>query len=127
VEDVKFESTRIVEVEVEERVPLSILKDVANRLNLVPTGKEDEDVTFFGFRDDVSDDESEERVRHVEVVDLSDGFAGSMVDRDRRDEFSLEVGADRLLVEDPSSSVLRNSFVLELLNDVVEPELFDRE
>jgi len=60
-------------------------------LNLVPTGEEDEYVTFIGFRKDVSDDEGEERVWHVEVIDFSHWFTGSVIDGNVRDEFSLKV------------------------------------
>lgn len=126
-QDVQFVSVRVVKVEIEERVPLSILEDVADGLDLVPTGKEHEDVTFVGLRENVRDDQGEERVRHVEVVNLSDWFPGSVVEGDDGDKFSLEVGDDRLFREDPSSSVLRDALALERFDNVVEPVLLDRE
>jgi hypothetical protein len=126
VEDVDFVLLRV-EVDVEEGEPSSIEEHVTDRLDLVPSGEEDEDVTFLGDGEDVGDEEGDKRVRHVEVVDFSDGLAGTVVDRDGGDEFALKVGDDRLLVEDPSSAVGRKAHRLEGLDRLVKPVLLDGE
>lgn len=114
-------------VHVEERVPVAVEEDVAHRLDLVPPGEEDEDVALVRARHDVRDDERQERVRHLEVVDLADGAPRARVHRDGRDELALQVGHDRLVLEDPPAAVGGQPQGLELLDRLVEPALLDRE
>ena len=115
------------EVDVEKGVAVSVEEDVANGLDLVPSGKEDEDVALVRLADDPGDDEGDERVRHVEVVDFADGSSGALVDIDLGDEFAAVVGVDRLFAPDPASLRRREPESLQLANGVVQEMLVDGE
>ncbi|SGZ22490.1 BQ5605_C022g09494 [Microbotryum silenes-dioicae] len=127
VQDVHFVPVRIVKVDAEQRVTTRFREDRLHVLDLIPTGQEDEHVTFLGLGEHVRDHECDQGERHVEVVDLADGATGVRVCRKSRHELSCEILYDRLFIEDPSSFLRGQSKRPQFFDNRIETMFFHGE